>query len=94
MIRTTIDGGINWNWYLCADYNKEEKTAHIYFYDRWHKYEYRGSSHPKHENVSAEILEGKDRVVYGIKLEGIEYLVTNPAQVFSYCDMTPYVPED
>ena len=92
MIRTIRDGGINWNWYLCADFNEEEKTAHIYFYDRWHKYEHRGSYHPKAEpGISfVQMLEDDTRKVYAIELGGIEYLVTNPAGVFTYHDMTHY----
>lgn len=91
---TTLDGGINWNWYLQADYDDEAKTAHIYFYQRWHKYEDRGSAHPQvNSKDRPEILEGPDRAVYGIRKNKIEYLVTNPANIFSYRDMTHYQPE-
>jgi plasmid maintenance system killer protein len=94
MLRTLGSGGINWNWYLCADFNKEEKTAHIYYHDRWHKYEYRGSNHPANvEWIWFEILEDKNRTVYGIRLDDVEYLVTNPAYIFSYHDMNAYIPE-
>ena len=98
MIRTIGEGGINWNWYLCADFNVEDKTCHIFYYDRWHKYEDRGSKHPKAEWIRQayrpfEILEDNKRNVYGIKLEGIEYIVLNSANVFSYRDMTHYVSE-
>lgn len=98
MKRTIGDGGINWNWYLCADFNEEERTAHIYYHDRWHKYEDRGSKHPKAEWLKThrgfELLEDQDRRVYGILLEGVEYLVTNPGNIFSYNDMSAYEPED
>jgi len=98
MIRTIGEGGINWNWYLCADFNTETKTAHIYYYDRWHKYENRCSKHPKAEWLKSvyrlfEMMEDDKRIVYGIKLEGIEYIVTNPDNVFKYKDMTHYVSE-
>ena len=96
MIRTLVDGGINWNWYLCADFNEENKTCHIFYYDRWHKYEDRGSRHPKHENTNARIIEDNKRVVTGVELplfSGTIYTVTNPANIFSYRDMTHYVSE-
>jgi hypothetical protein len=96
MIRTIGDGGINWNWYLCGDFDATNKTVHIYYYDRWHKYEDRGSNHPRAEwpkNGRLEIMEGEHRIAYGVKLEGIEYLVTNPAYIFSYRDMSVYVPD-
>ncbi len=86
MIRTLGDTGINWNWYLSADFNKEEKTAQIIFHDRWHKWE--DNNHPEAEWLNGwrpfELLEDKNRIVYGIKLEGIEYLVTNPDSIFEY----------
>ena len=94
MIRTIGEGGINWNWYLCADFDKDAKTCHIYFHERWHKYEHRGSYHPKAEWLGFQgyrLLEDEKRIVYGVVLEGIEYLVTNPAETFSYRDMTHYV---
>jgi len=95
MIRTISDGGINWNWYLCGDFNSEDKTVHVYFYDRWHKYEDRGSRHPKAEwGTGMILLEDSKRVLYGIKLGAIEYRVTNPDNIFSYRDMTHYQAED
>lgn len=96
MIRTICDGGINWNWYLCADYDTEKKTCHIFYYERWHKYEDRGSKHPKHERASGyiRILEEKEtRIVYGVRLDDVEYLVTNPAYIFDYKDFSVYTPE-
>jgi hypothetical protein len=92
-LRTLISGGINWDWYLQGDFNEAERTVHILFHDRWHRYENRGSGHPVHERTSFEILEDRQRIAYGVKVGGVEYLVTNPAQVFSYADMTNYVAE-
>jgi hypothetical protein len=94
MIRTIGMGGINWNWYVCGNFNETEKTVHVYYHDRWHKYEHRGSGHPKGaEWVFCTMLEGDKRELYGIKIGEIEYLVTNPACVFSYKDMSVYVSE-
>lgn len=95
MIRTILDGGINWNWYLQGDFNAGDKTVHIYFYERWHKYEYRGSGHPANAEYvpGFKILETEAREVYGVRLDETEYLVTNPAYIFSYRDMTYYVSE-
>lgn len=91
-LRVIGDGGINWNWYLAGDFNEEEKTVHIYYHERWHKYEHRGSSHPANAEwrVRMKLMEDKDRVVYGVKLDGVEYLVLNPQHVFSYRDMSVY----
>ena len=94
MIRTVGDGGINWNWYLCADFNGKDMTAHIFYYDRWHKYEDRGSNHPKAEWLNGgriNLVEDEKRTVHQIKLDGVVYQVTNPAYVFSYHNMTHYV---
>ena len=93
MIRTIGDGGINWNWYLCADFNEADKTVHVHFYNRWHKFESRGSNHPKAEWLCMTLLEDDKRMLYGIKIGSVEYLVTNPANIFSYHDMAPYVAE-
>lgn len=93
MLRTLISGGINWNWYLQADFNEADKTCHIYFYDRWHKYD--DPRHPVWERstgiagVGWEIMEEQgSRLVYGLRIGKVEYLVTNPQNVFSYRDMT------
>lgn len=94
MIRTLIDGGINWDWYLCADFNEEDKTAHIFYHDRWHRYENRGSNHPVHENVNFRLLEDKDRIVHTVVVgRKDEYRVINPMYTFDYRDMTHYKPE-
>lgn len=93
MRRTLVSGGINWAWYLCGDFNERDKTVHIYYHDRWHKYEYRGSNHPKHENIEYQILEDDKRIAYGVHVQGVDYLVTNPDNVFSYRDMSAYEPE-
>lgn len=97
MIRTLRDGGINWTWYLCGDFNEVEKTVHIFYHDRWHDYEYRGSNHPKHEKITFRIIERDNRIADKVKVLGkdgnLEYTVTNPAQVFSYRDMSHYVAE-
>lgn len=98
MIRTICDGGINWNWYVCADFDETNKTAHIYYYERWHKYEHRGSYHPVHESGSHRVTLIEDdsehkRIVIAILLDNVRYTVTNPANIFSYRDMTHYVAE-
>lgn len=94
MVRTICDGGINWNWYLCADFDDVNKVAHIYYYDRWHKYEDRGEAHPKSEYVNGfSILEDNERQVYGIRLREVEYLVTNPGYIFDYHDFSKYEAE-
>jgi hypothetical protein len=95
MLRTIGDSGINWNWYLCAEFNEEAKTVHIFYYDRWHKYEF-DSKHPKAEwlkNDRIDFIEDARRIVLAVKIEGVEYRVTNPQQIFTYNDMTHYVPE-
>lgn len=100
MIRTLTDGGINWNWYLCGDFNDKDMTVHIFYHDRWHKYEDRGSKHPVAESVSYQIVESPDanlnRVATAVRVPrygSAEYRVTNPANIFSYRDMTHYVSE-
>jgi hypothetical protein len=96
MVRTIGDGGINWNWYLCGDFNEEERTVHVYYYDRWHKYEDRGSKHPRAEWTQTggiEMMEDAKRVLYGVRVGVVEYLVTNPKYVFDYHDFAHYVPE-
>jgi hypothetical protein len=93
MIRTLVGGGINWTWYLCAEFDESNKTAHIYYHDRWHNYDYRGSNHPKHEHVGFTIIESDGRIARMVKVKEIEYTVTNPAGVFSYHDMSVYVSE-
>jgi hypothetical protein len=93
MIRTLVSSGINWNWYLCANFNEQDKTAHVYYHDRWHKCEFRGSNHPKAEWTNFSLLEDDKRILYGIKVENIEYLVTNPDNVFNYRDFSTYVSE-
>lgn len=93
--RVLGDGGINWNWYLCADFNDVDKTCHIFYYDRWHKFEDRGSNHPANAewNVGFSILQTDKRVIYGIRYRGEDYLVTNPKHIFAYDDKSVYVPE-
>jgi len=93
MIKTICDGGINWNWYLCGNFNELDKTVHVHYYERWHKYENRGSNHPKSEHANMTLLEDDKRILYGIRLDTIEYLVTNPACVFDYKDFSVYVAE-
>lgn len=94
MIRTLVQGGINWNWYLCADFNEDSKSVHIFYYERWHKYEDRGSKHPKHENAGfLSIIEDLTRHVVAVRLDGIQYTVSNPKHIFDYNDMTHYVSE-
>lgn len=94
MIKTFCDGGINWNWYLCGDFNDDTKTVHVFYYDRWHKYEDRGSRHPKHEAGRIGLIEGEGRILIKITLDWkTEYTVTNPQQIFNYRDMTHYVSE-
>jgi len=94
--RVIGDGGINWDWYLCGDFDDEEKTVHIYYHDRWHKYENQGdSNHPANAEWTTRmtLLEDGKREVYGVRLEQTEYLVTNPGYVFGYKDMSKFVPE-
>jgi len=91
-VKTLVSGGINWNWYLQADFNETDKTVHVYFYDRWHKHE--GPAHPKWESVGQwDCMEGNKRNLYGIKINKIEYLVTNPGYIFGYNDFTHLVTE-
>lgn len=96
MNRTIGDGGINWNWYLNADFDDDNKTAFIHYYDRWHKFEFRGDNHPANVDWKNRLtlMQDDKRVVYGIKLGEIEYLVLNPAYVFSYKDKSTYIPEN
>lgn len=93
MLRTICDGGINWNWYLQAEFNAEDKTCYIYFYDRWHKYDH--AKHPVAESskyqAGLEILEDSNRKVYCIKLNDTEYLVTNPDNIFKYKDFSKMI---
>lgn len=93
MIRTICDGGINWNWYLCGDFNEDTKTVHVFYYQRWHKYENRGSKHPRHENTSIRLIENSKRILESINLDGVIYTVSNPSQIFTYHNMTHYVHE-
>lgn len=91
MSRTRIlgDPGINWNWYLCADFNEAEKTVFIRYHARWHKYE--DANHPEAEWLNGwypwELMEDKERIVYGVKVEGVEYLVTNPKLIWDYKEL-------
>lgn len=91
MIKTYISGGINWNWYLQGEFDDDAKLVHIYFISRWHKYD--NPRHPKHDNLGYEVMEDKDRNLYGIKVNGVEYLVTNPSWVFGYNDMSHLILE-
>jgi len=86
MIETYCSGGINWNWYLQGEFDDINKTVHVFFYDRWHKYD--TPKHPRAMPSFLDLMETKERELYGIKVNGIEYLVTNPAYVFSYSDMS------
>lgn len=94
MVRTITDPGINWNWYLCGDFNDTDKTVHIFYYERWHKYEME-SKHPAgaEDRVMLNIIENEDRIAQRVMLDGAAYTVTNPQQVFSYRDFTHYKPE-
>lgn len=91
MNRTFISGGINWDWYLCGDFNAADKTVHVYFYDRWHRYDDRGSKAPKSYEVvqGFAVLEDDKREAFGIRVDGVEYLITNPGYVFGYRDFSP-----
>lgn len=96
MIRTIGDGGINWNWYLCGDFNEIEKTVYVYYYDRWHKYEDRGSKHPRAEWLKTgrlDVIESDGRIAVAISLENVKYTITNPKYVFDYRDFSVYVSE-
>ena len=92
MTRTYISGGINWNHYLQGRFDDESKTVHILFYDRWHKYDQ--PRHPVYQEGPMEVMEDGKRVVYGIKVAGVEYLVTNPTDVYTgYRDFSELVLE-
>lgn len=93
-IRTLISGGINWNWYLQADFNEADKTCHILFYERWHKFD--NPRHPVHERTTEGwdlMEESGSRRVYGLRIGKAEYLVTNPGHIFDYRDMAYLVLE-
>lgn len=85
--RTFGESIINWSWYLQGKFNTDDKTCHIYFHERWHNQ--RDAPHPAHEkNVRFEVLEDDKRTVYGVKVDGVEYRVTNPQNIFSYKDLS------
>lgn len=87
MRRTILDGGINWNLYLCADFNEQTKECHVYYYERWHKYE--SDKHPKCEIVTwFDKKEDSNRVLQSVKFNGIVYKVTNPKYIFDYKDFS------
>jgi len=95
-IRTFIDGGINWNWYLQGKFNEENKTVHVLFYGRWHKYE--TPKHPLWERcngfwMTEATVDGVQRVLIAIHANGIEYKVSNPQYVFKYRDLSHLVLE-
>lgn len=96
-IRTLLDDGINWSWYWCGRFDEVAKTVHVFYHERWHKWENRGSRHPQHETGRTwiETLEASDgkRTLIALRVNGVEYAVTNPAYIFDYRDMTHYVSE-
>lgn len=97
MIRTLIDDGINWTWYLQGDFDEVDQTVTILFYDRWHKDQ--PLDHPLHENTSMRLVENGKRIVTEVVTEPNwlnkrkVYKVLNPAHVFSYRNMRHYIPK-
>lgn len=74
--------GINWIWYLKVDINPVEKTAMILSHYRCHKGE---NGHPTDVDwKDYSFIEEKDRTVYGLKYDGVDYLVLNPKWIWSY----------
>jgi len=98
-LRTYLDGGINWNWYLQGQFNDANKTVTILYYERFHKYEQ--GKHPLVDFPRADVrlLEDANRDVYGVRvtfhdtIADTDYLVLNPANIFSYKDFSQMVLE-
>jgi hypothetical protein len=92
-LKTLMDGGINWNWYLQAEFNEVEQTCHIYFNERWHKFD--NPKHPKvtDYNANLSLMHDTNKVVYGVRMFNKEYLVTNPKPEHEYQDFSKLVLE-
>lgn len=85
--RTILDSGINWNWYLCGDFDEDTKTVHVHYYKRWHKYD--DNKHPKSEQRTwMKLQEIEGRILNEIVLIEGNYKVTNPKNIFDYKDFT------
>lgn len=95
MIRTYMDHGINWIWYLQGDFDDAKGTVEVFFHDRWHKY--RDPRHPVVEKAPNEFrtveAPGKDRILGGVTINNRIYRVTNPRNVFDYHDKAHLVLE-
>jgi hypothetical protein len=84
-IRTIVDGGINWTWYLQGAFDADSKTVEVYFYNRWHND--RDPKHPKAEfgvGFSKRETDDGKRILTTVTLNGTDYRVTNPRSVFDY----------
>ena len=90
MIRTLANPGINWMWYVQGDFNEEEKTVHIFFHERWHKYD--DAKHPKCEDrprfPRIRFTEAEGRIATSLFVDGIDYKITNPKYIFDYKDFS------
>lgn len=74
-------GGINWAWYAgLTAINHADKTVTIGIYDRLHRE--RDSAHP--ETIAAgETIENEEREIVGMRIQGMDYLVTNPQRSYA-----------
>jgi hypothetical protein len=87
MLRTILDHGINWNWYLNATFNEDNKTVIIHCWGRWHKYD--NPIHPVAETIShLRLIESAQRTVVAVVVDGVRYAVLNPQYIGSYNDMS------
>lgn len=94
MLRTLVDGGINWNWYLQGEFDDTLKTVTILFHQRWHKYD--DPRHPLAAGTFRIIEKDGDlnRIADKVRVGNTYYTVTNPANIFDYRDMSQLVLED
>ena len=74
-------GGINWTWYAgLSDINHADKTVTIELHDRLHNE--RDSNHPVTIG-NGKTIENSEREIVGMRIEGMDYLVTNPQRNYS-----------
>lgn len=74
-------GGINWIWYAgLTDINHTDKTVTIGIHDRLHK-ERDYSAHPETIGTGT-VIENSEREIVGMRIQGMDYLVTNPQREY------------
>ena len=75
-------GGINWTWYAgLTKIDHANKTVTIGLHDRLHK-ERDYSAHPETIDTGA-VIENSEREIVGMRIQGMEYLVTNPQRSYA-----------